>query len=150
EGTILPASRKLKAAGRGRPTRLQGINENHRLEILDGHVVPGRTYCYCPGTLSAVAEALGCPAIPRAYRSPSLGDVMSAFIGRGPRWRRRSIGGSSPSILTLPASSRRVGGGLEMRWAVLSLTVLSVIPLPGLVARTVVVAALGASGTAQA
>ncbi len=37
-----------------------------------------------------------------------------------------------------------------MRWAVLSLTVVGVIPLPGLVARTVVVAALGASGAAQA
>jgi hypothetical protein len=69
---------------------IEGLNEVHRLEVLDRQIVRVRTYCFCPETLSVVAEALGYRALPRPYRSPSVGDVVGAFIGRQPVWRRRS------------------------------------------------------------
>jgi len=56
---------------------VEGVNEVHRLEILDGKVVRVRLYCFCPDTLAVVAEQLDKPVVrrPIAYRSPSLPDV---------------------------------------------------------------------------
>ena len=60
---------------------VEGLNEIHRLDVADGLIVRVRTYCFCPETLAAVAESVGCPALPRPYRSPSLGDFIMAMLG---------------------------------------------------------------------
>lgn len=60
---------------------LEGLNEIHRLEVLDGLIVRVRTYCFCPETLAVVAEALGCSALRRPYRSPSIRDFIMATLG---------------------------------------------------------------------
>ena len=60
---------------------VEGLNEVHRLEVLDGQVVRVRTYCFCPETLAVVAGALGIPALPRPHRSPALGDVVPMLLG---------------------------------------------------------------------
>lgn len=60
---------------------LEGLNEVHRIEFSDGVIVRIRTYCFCPETLAVVAEALGCPVLPRPYRSPSMGDFIRAMLG---------------------------------------------------------------------
>jgi hypothetical protein len=67
---------------------VEGLNEIHRIEALDGRIVRVRTYCFCPETLAVVAAALGCVALPRPHRSPSARDVVSALVGMRPRWRR--------------------------------------------------------------
>ena len=67
---------------------VEGLNELHRIEALDGKIVRVRIYCFCPETLAVVAEALGCKALPRPHRSPTLADFMSAMLGITPRWRR--------------------------------------------------------------
>jgi RNA polymerase sigma-70 factor (ECF subfamily) len=48
----------------------EGLNEVHRLEVLEGRVARIRCYCFCPDTLRAVGEELGLPALRRPYRSP--------------------------------------------------------------------------------
>jgi RNA polymerase sigma-70 factor (ECF subfamily) len=48
----------------------EGLNEVHRLEVVDGAVVRIRCYCFCPDTLRLVAEHLGIRAVHRPYRSP--------------------------------------------------------------------------------
>lgn len=60
---------------------MEGLNEVHRLEVADGLIVRVRTYCFCPETLAVVAETLGYTALPRPYRSPSLGDFIMATLG---------------------------------------------------------------------
>jgi len=51
---------------------VEGLNEIHRLEELDGRIARIRCYCFCPDTLRLVAEHLGLRALERPYRSPSL------------------------------------------------------------------------------
>jgi RNA polymerase sigma-70 factor (ECF subfamily) len=48
----------------------EGLNEVHRLHVVDGAVVRVRCYCFCPDTLNLVAEHLGIRAVRRPYRSP--------------------------------------------------------------------------------
>jgi RNA polymerase sigma-70 factor (ECF subfamily) len=59
---------------------VEGLNEIHRLEVLDGRITRVRTYCFCPETLSVVAGALGITALRRPYRSPSVGDFVAAVL----------------------------------------------------------------------
>jgi RNA polymerase sigma-70 factor (ECF subfamily) len=70
----------------------EGLNEIHRIEALGGRIVRIRTYCFCPETLAVVAEAAGCRALPRPYRSPSIEDALRALLGFRPLWRRRQPG----------------------------------------------------------
>jgi RNA polymerase sigma-70 factor (ECF subfamily) len=49
---------------------VEGLNEIHRVEELDGRIVRVRCYCFCPDTLATVAEDLGVRALRRPYRSP--------------------------------------------------------------------------------
>ncbi len=60
---------------------VEGLNEVHRLEVSEGRIVRVRTYCFCPETLAVVADALGVAALPRPYRSPSIGDFVMAMLG---------------------------------------------------------------------
>ena len=60
---------------------VEGLNEIHRIEAFDERIVRVRTYCFCPETLAVVADALGCRALPRPYRSPSIGDFIAAMLG---------------------------------------------------------------------
>lgn len=50
---------------------LEGLNEIHRIEALDGAITRIRCYCFCPDTLRLVAAHLGLAALDRPYRSPS-------------------------------------------------------------------------------
>jgi len=50
---------------------VEGINEVHRLEEVDGRIARIRCYCFCPDTLRVLGEHLGMRALDRAYRSPS-------------------------------------------------------------------------------
>ena len=50
---------------------VEGLNEVHRLEELDGKITRVRCYCFCPDTLRVLGEHLGRNALPRRYRSPS-------------------------------------------------------------------------------
>jgi hypothetical protein len=68
---------------------IEGLNEIHRIEALVDWIVRVRIYCFCPETLAVVGEAVGCMALPRPHRSPSLADFFSAMLGLTPRWRRR-------------------------------------------------------------
>lgn len=68
---------------------IEGLNEVHRIEALDGRIMRVRIYCFCPETLNVVAETLGCTALPRPHRSPSTGDALLAFAGVTPAWQRR-------------------------------------------------------------
>jgi RNA polymerase sigma-70 factor (ECF subfamily) len=52
---------------------VEGINEVHRLEEVDGRIARVRCYCFCPDTLRLLAEELGFKALNRPYRSPSPG-----------------------------------------------------------------------------
>jgi len=49
---------------------VDGLNEVHRIEEVDGKIARIRCYCFCPDTLATVAEELGVPAIRKPYRSP--------------------------------------------------------------------------------
>jgi hypothetical protein len=49
---------------------IEGLNEIHRLEELDGVVTRIRCYCFCPDTLKTVADELGIKSLRRPYRSP--------------------------------------------------------------------------------
>jgi RNA polymerase sigma-70 factor (ECF subfamily) len=68
---------------------IEGINEVHRLEILDDKIVRVRLYCFCPDTLQVLADSLNKTIVrrPLAYRSPSLPDLpkllLRALIKRG-------------------------------------------------------------------
>ena len=55
----------------------EGINEIHRLEILDDKIIRVRAYCFSPDVLGAIGKHLGKPVIrrPILYRSPSLPDI---------------------------------------------------------------------------
>ncbi len=48
----------------------EGINEVHRLDVVDGRITRIRCYCFCPDTLAALAEDLGERVLQRPYRSP--------------------------------------------------------------------------------
>ena len=48
----------------------EGLNEVHRLHVVDGAIVRVRCYCFCPDTLKLVAEHMGMRAVRRPYRSP--------------------------------------------------------------------------------
>jgi RNA polymerase sigma-70 factor (ECF subfamily) len=50
---------------------VEGLNEVHRLEEVDGRIARVRCYCFCPDTLRLVAGHLGVAALDRPYRSPS-------------------------------------------------------------------------------
>jgi len=67
---------------------VEGLNEVHRIEVVDAKIVRVRTYCFCPETLAVVAEAVGCRPLPRPYRSPSLRDFFAAMLGFRQKWRR--------------------------------------------------------------
>src|SRR5262249_7339022 len=43
---------------------VEGLNEVHRLEVIDGLIVRVRTYCFCPETLLVGSRALGLHALP--------------------------------------------------------------------------------------
>jgi hypothetical protein len=49
---------------------VEGLDEVHRLEEVDGRIVRIRCYCFCPDTLAAVAADLGMAALRGPYRSP--------------------------------------------------------------------------------
>ncbi len=49
---------------------VEGINEVHRLEEIDGRIARIRCYCFCPDTLRLLGEHLGKRALDRRYRSP--------------------------------------------------------------------------------
>jgi RNA polymerase sigma-70 factor (ECF subfamily) len=49
---------------------VEGLNEIHRLEEVDGRIARIRCYCFCPDTLRLVGEHLGIPALARPYLSP--------------------------------------------------------------------------------
>src|SRR5262245_16802727 len=66
---------------------VEGLNEVHRLEVVDDRIVRVRTYCFCPETLAVVAEVTGVKALPRPHRSPSVWDFIGATLGRRPKWR---------------------------------------------------------------
>jgi hypothetical protein len=69
---------------------VEGLNEVHRIEVVDERIGRVRTYCFCPETLAVVAAAeLGCPVLLRPYRSPSPQDFIAVTLGVRQRWRRR-------------------------------------------------------------
>ena len=68
---------------------VEGLNEVHRFEALDGQIVRVRIYCFCPETLAVVADALGYKSLPRPYRSPCIADFCKAMLGFKPAWRTR-------------------------------------------------------------
>ena len=49
---------------------VEGINEVHRLEEVEGRIARIRCYCFCPDTLRLLGEHLGIKALDRRYRSP--------------------------------------------------------------------------------
>lgn len=52
----------------------EGLNEIHRLEVLDEKIIHVRCYCWCPDTLNTVGAAFGVKRVEhplRTYRSPS-------------------------------------------------------------------------------
>jgi len=49
---------------------VDGLNEIHRIEAVDGKIARIRCYCFCPDTLAQVGDDLGLPALRRPYRSP--------------------------------------------------------------------------------
>ena len=55
---------------------VEGINEVHRIETLDGKITRIRCYCFCPDTLRAIGTDLGMNALLRPYRSPSPEDYQ--------------------------------------------------------------------------
>ncbi len=53
---------------------VEGLNEVHRLEVLDGKITRIRCYCWCPDTLRTVGKHFGVDKVEhplRTYRSPS-------------------------------------------------------------------------------
>jgi RNA polymerase sigma-70 factor (ECF subfamily) len=59
---------------------VEGINEFHRIEEIDGKISALRCYCFCPDTLRTVADELGLVALDRPYRSPTLGTAIQSVI----------------------------------------------------------------------
>lgn len=50
---------------------VEGVNEVHRLTVIDGLIHRDRCYCFSPDVLKAFAQEIGEPALSRPYRSPS-------------------------------------------------------------------------------
>jgi RNA polymerase sigma-70 factor (ECF subfamily) len=50
---------------------VEGLNEVHRLEEVDGRIARVRCYCFCPDTLRLLGDELELKALRRPYRSPS-------------------------------------------------------------------------------
>ncbi|NKB33247.1 MAG: sigma-70 family RNA polymerase sigma factor [Pseudomonadales bacterium] len=67
---------------------VEGLNEVHRLEELDGVITRVRCYCFCPETLRVVANDLGSTAVQRrlGYRSPSMSDIPKLLLDYA--WRK--------------------------------------------------------------
>lgn len=51
---------------------VEGLNEVHRLEEVEGRIARIRCYCFCPDTLRMLGEHLGLPALAKAYRTPGV------------------------------------------------------------------------------
>jgi RNA polymerase sigma-70 factor (ECF subfamily) len=49
---------------------VDGLNEIHRIDEVEGTIARIRCYCFAPDTLAAVAEELGLVALRKPYRSP--------------------------------------------------------------------------------
>ena len=49
---------------------VDGLNEVHRIDELDGKISRIRCYCFAPDTLAAIADEIGVPAHRKPYRSP--------------------------------------------------------------------------------
>jgi len=49
---------------------VDGLNEVHRLDEVDGKIARIRCYCFCPDTLQALADEIGVTAHRKPYRSP--------------------------------------------------------------------------------
>jgi hypothetical protein len=49
---------------------VDGLNEVHRIEEIDGKIARIRCYCFAPDTLAEVAQDLGLVALRKPYRSP--------------------------------------------------------------------------------
>jgi RNA polymerase sigma-70 factor (ECF subfamily) len=60
---------------------VEGLNEVHRLEVADGKIMRIRCYCFCPETVSAVAEDTGVTALWRPHRSPDVAGALMMFAG---------------------------------------------------------------------
>ena len=54
---------------------VEGINEIHRLEIVDAKISRIRCYCFCPDVLREIADEMDQVALDRPYRSPSFDDL---------------------------------------------------------------------------
>jgi hypothetical protein len=72
---------------------VEGINEVHRLEEVDGRIARIRCYCFCPDTLRVLGEHLGIVALdpPASHRRASVRSRASASRSvRAPeiQWRR--------------------------------------------------------------
>jgi len=53
---------------------IEGVNEIHRLEVVNDRIVRLRVYCFCPDTLRVIADKLDRPIVERPltpYRSPT-------------------------------------------------------------------------------
>ena len=61
---------------------IEGVNEVHRLEVIDDKIIRVRLYCFCPDTLAVVAAQLQTPVVrrPILYRSPSLPDAPGLLL----------------------------------------------------------------------
>jgi len=71
---IIEYEKELMVAGYRTLNGVEGLNEIHRLEVVDDQIVRLRVYCFCPDTLRVVADALGKTIVKRSitpYRSPS-------------------------------------------------------------------------------
>jgi hypothetical protein len=67
------AHRVLPQLGFGEKPALDGVegmNEVHRLEEIDGRIARIRCYCFCPDTLRTLGEHLGIVSLDCRYRSP--------------------------------------------------------------------------------
>lgn len=49
---------------------VEGLNEVHRIDEIEGKIVRVRCYCFAPDTLAVVAEDLDLTALRKPYRSP--------------------------------------------------------------------------------
>lgn len=61
---------------------VEGINEVHRLEVLDDRIIRVRAYCFCPDTLTTIGQHLDKPVLQRPipYRSPALTDIPGLIL----------------------------------------------------------------------
>jgi RNA polymerase sigma-70 factor (ECF subfamily) len=68
---------------------IEGLNEIHRLEVVDGRITRIRCYCFCPETVTAIAEEAGLTPLWRPHRSPDLGSAALMLTGLRPRPKQR-------------------------------------------------------------